>query len=109
MDNFLLLSILGVLTIYFYSSMNVYKSLYLKTSEEKKMVEEKNKNLNKLKERCDKQIKFSLETIEDSQESLKATRADLQALKLENVELERKNKLLKERINELYASVGSLH
>ena len=40
MDNFLLLSILGVLTIYFYSSMNVYKSLYRKVTEEKMMVEE---------------------------------------------------------------------
>lgn len=107
MDNFLLLSILGVLTVYFYSSMNVYKSLYRKISEEKVMVEEKNANLEKLKEKFEQQVKFSLDTIDDSQESLKTTRKSLQELKLENAELDHKNKLLQERVNELYASIGT--
>lgn len=109
MDNFLLLSILGVLTVYFYSSMNVYKSLYKKITEEKAIVEEKNDNLEKLKEKYERQVKFSLETIDDSQDSLKKTREDLQALKLHNSELDHRNKLLQERINELYASVGTIH
>jgi peptidoglycan hydrolase CwlO-like protein len=108
MDNFLLLSILGVLTIYFYSSMNVYKSLYRKITDEKVMEEEKNTNLEKLKEKFERQVKFSLDTIEDSQESLKSTREELQNLKLQNSELDHRNKLLQERINDLYASVGSL-
>jgi peptidoglycan hydrolase CwlO-like protein len=108
MDNFLLLSVLGVLVVYFYSNMNVYKSLYRKISEEKVLVEEKNNNLEKLKEKFEKQVKFSLETIEDSQESLKSTREDVQELKLQNTELDHRNKLLQERINELYASVGTL-
>lgn len=107
MDNFLLLSILGVLTVYFYSSMNVYKSLYRKISEEKVMVEEKNANLEKLKEKFEQQVKFSLDTIDDSQESLKTTRKSLQELKLENAELDHRNKLLQERVNELYASIGT--
>ena len=109
MDNFLLLSILGVLTVYFYSTMNVYKSLYRKITEEKTMVEEKNINLEKLKEKFEKQVRFSLETIDDSQESLKSTREDLQELKLQNSELDHRNKLLQERINELYASVGTIN
>ena len=109
MDNFLLLSVLGVLAIYFYSSMNVYKSLYRKITEEKVMVEEKNSNLENLKEKFERQVKFSLETIEDSQESLKSTREDLQNLKLQNSELEHRNRLLQERINELYASIGSIN
>ncbi|MDC0932363.1 hypothetical protein OAR97_00815 [Arcobacteraceae bacterium] len=108
MDNFLLLSVLGVLVIYFYSSMNVYKSLYRKISEEKELVEEKNNNLEKLKEKFERQVKFSLETIDDSQESLKNSREDVQDLKLQNTELDHRNKLLQERINELYASVGTL-
>jgi len=108
MDNFLLLSVLGVLAIYFYSSMNVYKSLYQKITEEKVMIEEKNNNLEKLKEKFEKQVKFSLETIDDSQDSLKSTREDMQELKLQNTELDHRNKLLQERINELYASVGTL-
>ena len=109
MDNFLLVAILGVLTIYFYSSMNVYKSLYRKITEEKAMEQEKVQNLEKLKEKFEKQVQFSLETIEDSQESLKSTRDDYQKLKLEYTELEHRNKLLQERINELYASVGTLN
>jgi peptidoglycan hydrolase CwlO-like protein len=109
MDNFLLLSILSVLTLYFYSNMNVYKSLYRKISEEKKMEQEKVKNLEKLKEKFEKQVQYSLDTINDSQESLKATRDDYQNLKLQNTELDHRNKLLQERINELYASVGTIH
>jgi len=108
MEDFLLLSVLGVLVVYFYSSMNVYKSLYRKISEEKELVEEKNGNLEKLKEKFERQVKFSLETIEDSQESLKSSREDVQDLKLQNTELDHRNKLLQERINELYASVGTL-
>jgi len=108
MDNFLLVAILGVLTIYFYSSMNVYKSLYRKITEEKAMEQEKVKNLEELKEKFERQVKYSLDTINDSQDSLKATRDDYQALKLENTELDHRNKLLQERINELYASVGNI-
>lgn len=108
MDNFLLVSILGVLTLYFYSSMNVYKSLYRKVTEEKEMSEEKNRNLEQLKEKFERQVQFSLETIGDSQESLKMSRESYQELKLLNTELDHKNKLLQERINELYANVGRI-
>lgn len=109
MEDFLLISILGVLTVYFYSSMNVYKSLYKKISEEKDMQIEKVKNLEKLKEKFEQQVKFSLDTIGDSQESLKSTREDYQELKLQNTELEHRNRLLQERINELYSSVGNIN
>ncbi len=108
MENFLLLSILGVLTLYFYSSSSTYKSLYKRVSEEKELVEEKNRNLMKLKNKSEKQIEFSLSTINDSQESLKNTRDDFQELKLKNTELEHRNRTLKERVDELYASVGTL-
>jgi chromosome segregation ATPase len=109
MDNFLLLSVFGVLALYFYSSASTYKTLYRKTVEEKELVEEKNKNLVKLKEKFEKQVEYSLDTINDSQESLKSTREDYQALKLENAELEHKNKLLQQRVDELYASVGTVY
>ena len=108
MENFLLLAILGVLTLYFYSSSSTYKSLYKRVSEEKELVEEKNRNLMKLKNKSEKQIEFSLSTINDSQESLKNTRDDFQELKLKNTELEHRNRTLKERVDELYASVGTL-
>ena len=73
------------------------------------MVEEKNADLEKLKEKYEKQVKFSLDTINDSQDSLKATRENYQELKLINTELEHRNKLLRERVDELYASVGAVY
>ena len=109
MDDFLLLSIFGVLALYFYSSASTYKTLYKKTVEEKELVEEKNKNLENLKEKFEKQDQYSLDTINDSQESLKSTREDYQALKLEYAELEHKNRLLQQRVDELYASVGTVY
>ena len=108
MDNFLLISVFGVLALYFYSSSSTYKSLYRKISEEKELVEEKNRNLIKLKDKSEKQIQFSLATIGDSQESLKSTRSDFQELKIKNTELENRNKLLQERVDELYTSVGTI-
>jgi chromosome segregation ATPase len=106
MGDMLLVSILGVLALYFYSSSSTYKSLYKKIIEEKELMDEKNKNLEKLKEKLERQVQFSLDTINDSQDSLKSTRDDYQELKLKNTELEHRNRLLQERVDELYASVG---
>ena len=108
MENFLLLSIFGVLALFFYSNSSTYKSLYHKLNEEKKLLEEKNANLIKLKDKFERQIKMSLDTITDSQDSLKSTRKELQELKIINNELEHRNRLLQERVDELYASVGNI-
>ena len=108
MDSYLLAAIFGVLSLYFYSSGSTYKSLYRKITQEKEMLEEKNLNLRKLKDKSEKQIKFSLSTISDSQESLKLTRKDYQELKIKYTELENRNKLLQQRVDELYASVGTI-
>jgi len=106
MDNFLLVATLGILALYYYSTMNFYKSMYYRVSDEKKIAEEKIKNLETLKGKFERQVEYSLETINESQESLKSLRDSYQELKLVNTELEHKNKLLQERINELYANVG---
>jgi len=108
MNDFLLISVFGVLALYFYSSSATYKSLYRKISEEKELIEDKNENLEKLKDKLEKQIQMSLATIGDSQESLTNSREMYQELKLQNVELEHRNKLLQEKVDELYASVGNI-
>jgi hypothetical protein len=54
------------------------------------------------------QVKVSIETITDSQDSLETTRDELQKFKIINGELERKNKLLQARIDDLYTSIGSI-
>ncbi|MBD3843323.1 MAG: hypothetical protein IE909_15870 [Campylobacterales bacterium] len=108
MDNFLLVSIFGVLALYFYSSSSTYKALYRKVSEEKLLMEEKNQNLEKLKEKLEKQIQISLSTINDSQESLTNSRTSYQELKLQYSELEHRNRMLQDKVDELYASVGTI-
>ncbi len=64
MDNFLLLTIIGILLLYFFSSTNVYKSLYRKVNEEKNMVQDDNANLKELINKYDKQIKGSVKVID---------------------------------------------
>ena len=109
MDNFLLVGILGVLSLYFYSSMNVYKSRYRRIAEEKEISEKTIKGLEALIDKYESQIQSSVSTIGDSQDSLQLAREDLQRIKLQNNELEHRNQLLQERVDELYASVGAVY
>ena len=109
MDNFLLLVVLGVLVIYFYGNMNLYKSLYKGIEKEKIILEGKIQHLEELKVRLEKQVELSLSTISDAQENLDSLRESYQELKLENTELTSRNKQLQDRIAELYASVGNIH
>ena len=108
MENFLLLGILGVLALYFFSSMNVYKSMYRRISEEKEIAQNTVLSLEGLIGRYEGQINSSISAITDSQDSLQVAREDLQRIKLTNNELEHRNRLLQERVDELYASVGSI-
>jgi len=104
----LLLIITGVLLMYFFSSTNVYKSLYRKVNEEKNMVQGDNDNLKDLVNKYDKQIKGSVKAIGVSQDNLQVARDDLQALRLENSELKHKVEILEARTEELYAQVSAM-
>lgn len=108
MENFLLLTILGILLLYFLSSASVYKSLYKKVNEEKNLLEQKNKDLQKLIDRYDKQVKGSVHALEGAQDNLKVARDDLQQSKLENSELRHKLQSLQDRADELYAQVNTM-
>ncbi len=108
MDNFLLVGILGVLALYFFSSMNVYKSMYRRISEEKEMSDKTIASLEIMLKKYESQVQSSIATIGDSQDSLQLAREDLQKIKVVNNELEHRNQLLMERVNELYASVGAI-
>jgi peptidoglycan hydrolase CwlO-like protein len=107
-DNFLLVGILGVLALYFYSSMSIYKSMYRKVIEEKNMADTSIASLKKMINRYEVQVQDTIETINNSQDSLQVARDDLQKTKLLNSDLEHRNRLLQERVNELYASVGAV-
>jgi len=98
----------GVLLLYFFSSMNVYKSLYRKVNEEKNLLEEKNSELQQLIDRYAKQVKGSISALESNQENLEVARADLQQLRIENSELKHKNEILVARAEELYAQVTTM-
>ena len=108
MDNFLLITIIGILLLYFFSSTNVYKSLYRKINEEKSLVEEENKKLQTIIERYEKQVKVSAGTLKNNQDSLQVARDDLQKLRLENSELKHQIEVLEKRTEELYAQVNTM-
>lgn len=108
MENFLLLILTGVLLLYFFSSMNVYKSLYRKVNEEKNLLQDEYKKLEEIVGRYEKQVKIGTNTLSTNQESLQVARNDLQQSKLEITELKHKIELLEERSEELYAQVNTM-
>ncbi len=108
MDNFLLMTIIGILLLYFFSSTNVYKSLYRKVNEEKNIIHEENIRLQTLIDRYEKQVKISSGTLKNNQESLQVARDDLQKLRLENTELKHQIETLELRAEELYAQVNTM-
>ena len=108
MDNFLLITIIGILLLYFFSSTNVYKSLYRKVNEEKSIIDEENKKLQTIIDRYEKQVKVSSGTLKKNQDSLQVARDDLQKLRLENTELKHQVEELENRTEELYAQVNTM-
>ncbi|QKF82906.1 hypothetical protein [Halarcobacter ebronensis] len=108
MENLLLVVLFGVLLLYFFSSTNVYKSLYRKVNEEKSIIEEENKRLQDIIEKYEKQVKVSAGTLKNNQDNLKVARDDLQKLRLENAELKHQLEIIEKRADELYAQVNTM-
>ena len=88
--------------------MSIYKSMYRRITEEKNMAEESVITLESLINKYEAQVHNSISTIGDSQDSLQVAREDLQRIKVVNNDLEHRNQLLQERVDELYSSVGAL-
>lgn len=108
MENFLLVVILGVLLLYFFSSANVYKSLYKKVNEEKNILQEDLTKLETLISRYEKQVKISSNTLKTNQGTLQVARDDLQELRLENINLKNRLEEVEKRNEELYAQVNAM-
>jgi peptidoglycan hydrolase CwlO-like protein len=108
MDNILLVFIFGVLTLYYYSSMNVYKSMYKKIKEEKDIVNHAHDNRAVELKKLEQSFNEALDTIHNSDATLTKVRDELQQIKLRNNELKHRNELLQKRVNELYSSVGMI-
>ena len=108
MENFLLIVVLGVLLLYFFSSANVYKSLYKKVNEEKNILQEEITKFESLIERYEKQVKIGTNTLKTNQENLQVARDDLQALRLENINLKNKINDFQKRNEELFAQVNAI-
>ncbi|MCG3720721.1 hypothetical protein L5F50_16090, partial [Aliarcobacter butzleri] len=100
--------ILGILLLYFISSANVYRSMYKKMNEEKSIIEEDMVKLESLIERYEKQVKIGTNTLKTNQENLQVARDDLQALRLENINLKNKINDLQKRNEELFAQVNAI-
>jgi chromosome segregation ATPase len=108
LENFLLIIVIGVLLLYFFSSANVYKSLYKKVNEEKNILQEDLLKLESLLDRYEKQVKISANTIKNNQGNLQVARDDLQELRLENMNLKNRLDDLEKRNEELYAQVNAM-
>ena len=108
MENFLLIIVLGVLLLYFFSSANVYKSLYKKINEEKNILQEDLTKLESLIDRYEKQVKISANTLKNNQGNLQVARDDLQELRLENINLKNRVDDLEKRNEELYSQVNAM-
>ena len=108
MENFLLVIVLGVLLLYFFSSANVYKSLYKKINEEKNILQDDLTKLEALINRYEKQVKISSNTLKSNQGNLQVARNDLQELRLENINLKNRLDDLEKRNEELYAQVNAM-
>jgi chromosome segregation ATPase len=108
LENFLLIIVIGVLLLYFFSSANVYKSLYKKVNEEKNILQEDLLKLESLLDRYEKQVKISANTLKNNQGNLQVARDDLQELRLENMNLKNRLDDLEKRNEELYAQVNAM-
>jgi len=108
LENFILIAVLGVLLLYFFSSANVYKSLYKKVNEEKNIIQEDMAKLESLIDRYEKQVKISSNTLKNNQGNLQVARDDLQELRLENMNLKNRLDELERRNEELYAQVNAM-
>ena len=108
MDNILLVSIFGVLTLYFFSTMVVYKSMYKKIKEEKDLATKAKDTRDVEITKYENRLKSAIETIKDTEESLNKVRDETQKLKKTNSDLKRRNDLLQQRVDELYSSVGMI-
>jgi len=108
LENFLLLAILGILALYFFSSMNVYKSLYRKVNEERTIIEQEKSKLEDLKRNYEQKIKGSISALESKHDNLQVARSDLQSLRIENAELKHKVEVLERRCDDLYAQIHTM-
>ncbi|HFU74746.1 MAG TPA: hypothetical protein ENK66_00720 [Arcobacter sp.] len=108
MNEMLLMSIFGVLALYFFGSMNVYKSMYRKIKEEKEIAESITDNRDKDIKKYEAQLRDALDTINNLDEKLTKVREDIQKEKIQKNELKHRNELLQKRVDELYSSVGMI-
>jgi hypothetical protein len=82
--------------------------MYKKMNEEKSIIEEDMVKLESLIERYEKQVKIGTNTLKTNQENLQVARDDLQALRLENINLKNKINDLQKRNEELFAQVNAI-
>lgn len=106
MDNFLLISVLGIFLLYFFSTASIYKSLYKKVNEEKNIIQEDMAKIESLIDRYEKQVKISANTLKTNQGNLEVARDDLQQVRIENINLKNRVDELEKRNEELYAQVN---
>ncbi len=108
MENLLLIAIVSILALYFFSSANVYKSLYRKVNEEKNILKDEIQRLEEIIKKYEKQMKISSDTLKDNHDNLQVARNDLQEMRVQNMNLKHRVEILERRNEELYAQVNTM-
>lgn len=104
----ILIVVFATLALYFFSNMNLYKELYKKIKYEKNNIDSQRTLREEEILQYEKKLKKAIEVIKDTDTALIKSREEVQKMKQINSDLKRRNKLLQDRVDELYSSVGML-
>jgi len=107
-ENLLLVVILGVLAMYFFSSMSVYKTLYRKVNEEKNLLGQNGEKYESLVKKLEHQLKSDATAMKANHDNLQSARDESQQLRIENQNIKSKVVVLEKRVEELYAQVNTM-
>ncbi|PHR72738.1 MAG: hypothetical protein COA66_05650 [Arcobacter sp.] len=108
MENLVLVMILGVLSMYFFSSMSVYKTLYRKVNEEKNLLSQDGDRYHNLVKKLENQLKSDATALKANHDNLQSARDESQELRMENQNIKAKVVVLEKRIEELYSQVNTM-
>ena len=81
MENLLLVMILGVLSMYFFSSMSVYKTLYRKVNEEKNLLSQDGDRYHNLVKKLENQLKSDANAMKAYHDNLQSARDESKELR----------------------------
>lgn len=106
MENFILILLLSVCLVYFFSLSMYYKSLIFKSENNKNLYANDNVEVKKQIKKYTNQLKVMEDVINEKENHLKVAREDLRIIKLEMNDLKREKENTEIRFKELESSIS---